>query len=187
MEPLLTAFVAALLGGWADKTQRLSATLSARYRPAPVLAALLIVAAVNSTISAFAGILVRRETSPHAAALLLVVALVFAGVAGLIGEAPKAPKPRGGAFTSALVALGSAGWGDKTQYVTAALAAYYDSFLPVAAAAFAGTLAVALPAALGGGAFERAAPLTAVRILAAVLFLLAGALMLVNTLGLTGS
>lgn len=184
MEPLLTAFLAALLGGWADKIQRVAALLRGGFGAAPVAAALVLTVALNSLASAFAGTLLRLEVNAKAAALLLVIALLFAGVAALIGEKPKPPSPRGGAFIASLVALARAGWGDRTQYLTAALAAYYDSFVPVAAAAFVGTLAVTLPAALGGEGFERAAPLKPLRLVCGALFLLAGAVVLVNALGL---
>jgi putative Ca2+/H+ antiporter (TMEM165/GDT1 family) len=184
LEPLLTAFAAALLGGWADKSQRVAAALSARGRPGAVVAALLLAAAVNSGASALAGSLLRREVSPHAATLLLAVALAFAGVAGLIGEDPKEPTRRRGPFLSALAALFAAGWGDKTQYLVAALALYWNSFLPVAAAAWAATVAICLPAAVGGDAFVRAAPLKALRILFGLLFLAAAAIVAVTGLGL---
>lgn len=184
MEPLLTAFAAALLGGWADKSQRVAALLRARSGAAPVVAALTLAVAVNSFASALAGSLLRRELTPTAAALLLAIALAFAGIAGLIGESPKPPKRRGGGFLTALVALLGAGWGDKTQYVVAALAAYYGSLLPVALAAFAGTVAVALPAAVGGDAFVRAAPMKPLRFLFAALFLVAAAIVAVNALRL---
>jgi putative Ca2+/H+ antiporter (TMEM165/GDT1 family) len=184
LEPLLTAFVAGLLGGWADKTQRVAALLRERFAAGPVTAALIVAAALNSLAAAFAGTLIRLEISLNAGSLLLAIALLFAGVAGLIGEKPKPPRARGGALLASLGAMTAAGWGDKTQYLTAALAAYYGSFLPVAAAAFLGTVAVALPAALGGKAFDRAVPLRPVRIACAALFLLAGAIVLVNALGL---
>jgi putative Ca2+/H+ antiporter (TMEM165/GDT1 family) len=184
LEPLLTAFVAALLAGWGDKTQAVAAMLSERYRPRAVLPALVIVVAANSLASAFAGTLLRLEVSANAAALLLTIALLFAGVAGLIGEKPKPPRTRGGPFLASLLALGGAGWGDKTQYVIAALAAYWNSFLPVAAAAFLGTLAVTLPAAAGGEAFARAAPLKSLRLIFGALFVLMGAAVLVTTLRL---
>lgn len=183
MEPIVTAFVAAILGGWADKTQAVAAILAERFRPPAVAAALLLAVAVNSTAAAFAGTLLRREVTPYAASLLLAIALLFAGAAGLIGEKAKPPKARGGAFAGSLHALLAAGWGDKTQYLVAALATYYDSFAPVAAAAFAGTIVVTLPA-LGGADFHRAAPLKPLRILFAALFLIAGAIVLVRVLGL---
>jgi len=158
--------------------------LRAHFAAGPVLAALVLAAAANSLASAFAGSLLRRELTPTAAALLLAVALAFAGIAGLIGEAPKPPKPRGGGFLTSLVALGAAGWGDKTQYVVAALAAYYGNFPLVAAAAFTGTLAVTLPAAVGGEAFVRVAPMKALRMLFAAMFLVAAAVVAVNALRL---
>jgi Ca2+/H+ antiporter, TMEM165/GDT1 family len=184
LEPLLTAFAAALLGGWADRSQRVAALLSARGRPGAVVVALIFAAAGNCVASAFAGSLLRREVSPHAATLLLAVALAFAGVAGLIGEAPKPPTRRGGPFLSSLAALVAAGWGDKTQYLVAALALYWNSFLPVAAAAWVAGVAVCLPAAVGGEAFVRAAPVKPLRILFGLLFLIAAAIVAVTALGL---
>ena len=86
MEPLLTAFAAALLGGWADKTQAVAAMLAERYRSRVLLPALILAVAANSAASAIGGSLLRLEISAHAAALLLAVALAFAGVAGLIGR-----------------------------------------------------------------------------------------------------
>jgi putative Ca2+/H+ antiporter (TMEM165/GDT1 family) len=184
LEPLLTAFVAALLGGWADNSQNVAALLRLRFGAAPVVAALVVAAAVNSLAAAFAGTLLRLEVSLHAITLLLAIALAFAGVAALIGEKPKPPKARGGAWLGSLVALTGAGWGDKTQYLTAALAAYYGSFLPVAGAAFVGTVAVAMPAAIGGDTFQRAAPVRVLRIGIGALFLIAAAVVVVNALRL---
>lgn len=184
MEPLLTTFVAALLGGWADKSQQVAAALRARSAAGTVVAALVLVVAVNSFASALAGSLLRRELTATASALLLAIALAFAGIAGLIGEAAKPPRKGGGGFVPALAALFAAGWGDRTQYVVAALAAYYGSLLPVAAAAFAGTLGVVLPAALGGEAFMAPAPVKPLRFLFAALFLLAAAVVTVNALRL---
>jgi Ca2+/H+ antiporter, TMEM165/GDT1 family len=184
VEPLATAFVAALLGGWGDNSQTVAALLRQRFRVAPVVAAIVVAAAVNSLAAALAGSLLRLEVSLHAAALLLAIALAFAGVAALIGEKAKPPKARGGAWLGSLVALTAAGWGDKTQYLTAALAAYYGSVPLVAGAAFLGTVVVAMPAAVGGEAFARAAPLKPLRILFALLFLAAGGVVLVNALRL---
>jgi putative Ca2+/H+ antiporter (TMEM165/GDT1 family) len=184
LEPLLTAFAAALLGGWADKTQGTAAMLAERYRRRVLLPALILAVAANSVASAVGGSLLRLEISAHAAALLLAVALAFAGVAGLIGERAKQPTHRAGAFLTSLVALFAAGWGDKTQYLVAALAAYYGNVPLVAAGAFVGTLAVTLPAAVGGAAFTRAAPLKPLRIVFGLVFLLAGGIVIVNTLHL---
>jgi putative Ca2+/H+ antiporter (TMEM165/GDT1 family) len=184
VEPLLTAFAAALLGGWADKTQAVAVMLAERYRGRAVLPALILAVAANSVASALGGSLLRLEISAHAAALLLAVALAFAGVAGLIGERAKQPTHRAGAFLTSLASLFAAGWGDKTQYLVAALAAYYGNVPLVAAGAFVGTLAVNLPAAVGGEAFTRAAPLKALRILFGLVFLIAAGVVIVNALRL---
>ncbi|HMC93085.1 MAG TPA: TMEM165/GDT1 family protein, partial [Allosphingosinicella sp.] len=179
MEPLLTAFAAALLGGWADKTQATAAMLAERYRSRALLPALVLAVAANSIASAVGGSLLRLEISVHAATLLLAVALAFAGAAGLIGERARQPTHRGGAFLTALVSLFAAGWGDKTQYLVAALAAYYANVPLIAAGAFVGTLAVTLPAAVGGKAFTGAAPLKPLRIVFGLVFLIAAGIVVV--------
>jgi putative Ca2+/H+ antiporter (TMEM165/GDT1 family) len=184
VEPLLTAFAAALLGGWADKTQATAAMLAERYRSRALLPALILAVAANSIASAVGGSLLRLEISAHAATLLLAVALAFAGAAGLIGERAREPTHRGGAFLTSLVSLFAAGWGDKSQYLVAALAAYYANVPLIAAGAFVGTLAATLPAAVGGEAFTRAAPLKPLRIVFGLVFLIAAGIVTVNALHL---
>src|SRR3546814_4106095 len=55
-------------------------------------------------------------------------------------------------------------FGDKTQFITAALAARYDSFALTALGAAAGVTAVSIPAALLGDRLQAAVPLRAIRI-----------------------
>src|SRR3546814_8417770 len=87
--------------------------------------------------------------TPEARALLLALALVSAGGAALFkAKAPDAlPDSRLGAFATGLLALLALGIGDRTQFVTFALAAR----TPIPALAFVGatlgSLAVTIPAA----------------------------------------
>jgi Ca2+/H+ antiporter, TMEM165/GDT1 family len=176
LDSLLIAFLAAALGEWGDKTQLLAVLLAARYRrPAPILAAIAVAAVANSLIAAFAGTLIHGTITPRAASLLLALALVFAGVAGLIGsEAKDRPGWRLGPFLATLILFTLAEWGDKTQFVTVAIAARFNALVLPAAGAAAGIILSSLPAVALGPRLPRAVPLKAIRIGVAGLFLLAG-------------
>ena len=186
MDALLTSFVAAGLAEWGDKTQLLVIALAARYRrPVPILAGILIAALANASIAAFGGTLVHGMIIPRATALLVGVALLFAGVAGLIrGKVRPEVRSTHGAFLTALGAFFVLEFGDKTQFVTFGIAAQYDSLVLAAAGATAGVLAASVPAAVLGARLQQAAPLKAMRIGIAILFLIAGFIVAVNALAL---
>lgn len=187
MEPLLTSFVAAGLAEWGDKSQWLVVLLAARFaRPMPILAGVAVAALANALIAAAAGIFVHDMIVARAASLLVAVALLFAGVAGLIrhkgpGIAERWPI---GPFLTAAGGFFLLGLGDRTQFVTFALAAHYDSLALTAAGAAAGMIAASLPAALLGERLPALAHIGALRIGIAVLFLLAGFFVAITSLQL---
>ena len=74
--------------------------------------------------------------------------------------------------------------GDRTQFLTFALAGRFDSALLAAAGATAGALAACLPALILGEQLEKAAPMRVLRYAGAALFLLAGFIAAVNALQL---
>jgi putative Ca2+/H+ antiporter (TMEM165/GDT1 family) len=177
LDALLTSFVAALLGEWGDKTQLLVIALAVRYRrPLPILAGVLAAALANSLIAAFGGILVHGMIVPRAASLLVALALVFAGIAGLFRPKPyeSAGTSRAGPFLVAAASFFVLEFGDKTQFLTFALAAQFNAFALAAAGATAGILVSSLPAALFGEALAKAAPLKGIRIGLGALFLAVG-------------
>lgn len=187
MDALLASFVAAALGEWGDKTQWLVIALAVRYRrPLPILAGILVAALANSLIAAFGGALVHGMITPRAASLLVALALVFAGVAGLIR--PKAYESAGtsraGPFLVAAASFFVLEFGDKTQFLTFAVAAQFDAFAFAAAGATAGIIASSVPAALLGDTLARSAPLKGMRIGLGVLFLMIGLVVGVNALRL---
>ncbi|MFN3388948.1 MAG: TMEM165/GDT1 family protein [Allosphingosinicella sp.] len=186
MDALLTSFIAAGLAEWGDKTQLLVVALAARYRqPGPILAGILVAALANALIAAFGGTLVHGMIIPRATALLVGVALLFAGVAGLIrGKVRPEVASRRGAFLTALGAFFVLEFGDKTQFVTFGIAAHYDALVLAAAGATAGVLAASIPAALLGDRLNEALPLKGMRIGIALLFLVAGFVVAVNALAL---
>ncbi|MDT9599326.1 TMEM165/GDT1 family protein [Sphingosinicella rhizophila] len=187
MDALLSTFLAAAMAEWGDKTQLLVMALAARYgRPGPVLAGIFLAAIANALAAAFGGTLLNGMITLRAISLLVAVSLVFAGVAGLVGN--KTPDMgatwRTGPFLTAAGCFFLLEFGDKTQFLTAALAAQFDSLLLAAAGAAAGVAAASLPAVLLGDRLAVVMPLRAIRLTAAILFLILGLVVAVNALRL---
>ncbi len=135
MEALVTSFVAALLAGWTDKTQLVTAALAeTTKRPLLVLAGLVLALAASN----------------------IIAAMVLA-----------------------------AEMGDRTQFLTFALAGRFDSAPFAAAGATAGALAACLPAFVLGNRLQTIMPMRALRYAAAALFLLVGFITAVQALQLT--
>ena len=187
MDALLLSFVAAALAEWGDKTQLLVIALALRFRrPGAILAGVAVAALANSLIAAFGGTIVHDMITLRAISLLVALALVFAGVAGLIrGRKLDVGMARvNSAFLAAAIAFFIAEFGDKTQFVTFAVAAQYDSFALAAAGATAGVLAASVPAALLADRLPKVVPMRPLRIGIALLFLLAGFIVAISALRL---
>ncbi|TFI60004.1 UPF0016 domain-containing protein [Sphingomonas parva] len=183
MDALLAAFVAAGLAEWGDKTQLLVAALAIRYaRPAPILAGVALAALIHALIAAVGGVLVHDFVTIRALSLLVGLSLLFAGIAGLVTR--RTPRilvsERFGPFLAAFVCLFIAEFGDKTQFLTFSIAARFESLLLAAAGATAGVLAASIPAAVLGDGLARLVPLRAIRMTAAILFLLLAFIVAVN-------
>ena len=187
MEPLLTTFIAALLAEWGDKTQLLVIVLAARYRrPLPILAGIAVAALANSLIAATGGIVVNSLIVLRASSLLVAIALIFAGVGGLLGG--KRPdvgtQGRAGPFLTSAACFFLIEFGDKTQFLTFALSAQFNSFALAALGATAGVLAASVPAVVLGESLPQTLPVKPVRLAIAGLFLLVGLIVAVNALKL---
>ena len=130
MEPLLTSFVAAALAESGAKTQFLVLALAARYRrPLPILLGIALAAIANSLTSAYLGSLIHGRVPLRALALLTALALLFAGAEGLF---PAKPKPmaegwRTGPFGTAACCFFLLEFGDRTQFITAAISARFPA------------------------------------------------------------
>lgn len=187
MDALLASFVAVALAEWGDKTQLLVLALVMRDgRVGPTLAGVTVGALANALLAAGAGIVLGDFITPRAIALLLVVALLFVGVGALIrpDEPELEPSRSASPFLIAAAGVFLAELGDKSQFLTAALAAQFNSFPMIAVGAAAGAVAVAIPAALLGDRFVTLVPVKAIRAVTACVFLLAGAVVAVRSLGL---
>jgi putative Ca2+/H+ antiporter (TMEM165/GDT1 family) len=187
MDALLTAFVAAFLAAWGDKAQLVAAMLAATTRrPVAVAAGLALAALAGNIVAAIAGAYVAESVNIRAMTLLTAMALLFAGASGLIRRRPpKAQAPRRLLLPSAFILLLAAEMGDRTQFLTFALAGRFDSAPLAAAGATLGMVAGCLPAVLLGDKFATAVPVRGIRYGVAALFLVAGFVTAVNALQLT--
>jgi putative Ca2+/H+ antiporter (TMEM165/GDT1 family) len=186
MDILVISFVAALLAAWSDKTQLVTAMLAARtQRPLLVFAGLFLALAASNTIAAIAGIYVGHLINPRAATLLTALALLFAGGSGLIQRRPPRPATAKLPLLTAFILCLASEMGDRTQFLTFALAGRFDSAPLAAAGATAGALAACLPALVLGEQLEKKAPLRTIRYVGAALFLIAGFIVAAQALRLT--
>jgi len=177
MDALMAALVAALVTQAGDRTPWLAATLGDRYhRPAAVILGIAVAITAVNALGVAAGILIAPRLSPNARALMLAAALISAGVSALLPLKHPGQMQgwRLGAFATSLIGVLAQGIGDRTQFITAAIAA--RSTLPWFAAigATIGSLVVIVPAVLAGEQGRRALPLGAMRIATAALLIIAG-------------
>ena len=188
MDALLTTFIAAALAEFGDKTQLLVVALAARYRaPWAILLGIAVAALANALLAGAAGTLVSHLITLRALSLLIGVALVFAGVAGLIpqiDESGMGATWRTGAFVTSATCFFLLEFADKTQFLTFAFAAQYDSMGLAAAGAASGVIAASVPAILLAERLPQRVPLAKLRLGVAIFFLLAGFIVAVNALRL---
>jgi MprA protease rhombosortase-interaction domain-containing protein len=184
MDALVSAFVAAALAEWGDRTQLLVALLAARSgRPATVLVAFLVAAIVSNGIAAYVGTLIADTINIRAMTLMVALALLFAGVAGFIRrKPPSATAGRMPLLLAAILLCLAAELGDRTQFLTFALSGRFDAPGLAAGGATAGMLAAALPAAVLGARLQSLVPIRAIRLAGAALFLLVGFVVAINAL-----
>jgi len=186
MDALVASFVAAFLGEWGDKTQLLAAMLAVRTcRPGTVLAGTLAATIAANLFAAAAGATLVGLIPIRAAGLMLAVALLIGGLAGLIRR--RTPDPgslRLPLFIATSIMALAAHAADRTPFLTFALAARFDAPLFAAAGATAGATAAILPAILLADGFGKAVPIRAIRLTVALLFLFAGVAVAVSALRL---
>ena len=186
MEALVPAFVLALLAQPGDRPALLTAILADRFRR-PLLVALAagLAHGIGSVVAALAG--GALALTPEAQSLLLAVALVAGGVTALWRTALPSRLERWhfGPFLTPLAGVFVLALGEQTQFFTFALAA---SGMPwfAAAGSTLGAAVVATVAALLGEARWTRLPLRWLRLGAAAIFLVAGAVIALGALDLLG-
>lgn len=166
-----------------DKTQLLALLLAARFRrPAPVLLAILLATLANHGAAAALGAALGGWLDGWAFRLVLGLSFVAMAVWCLKPDRLEGDEAKGrfGPFLTTLIAFFLVEIGDKTQFATIGLAARYADLIPVTAGTTLGMLVANAPMVLLGERVARCLPLTLVRRCAAGLFLLLGALVLLD-------
>ena len=171
----MAALVAALLTQASDRGPWLAARLGDRFERRPTaIAGLVIALVIVNALAAAGAMLIAPLLVPEAKKLLLALALVSAGGAALFH--PKAPADtfRGGAFVATLAALLALGIGDRSQFITFALAARTPIPALAAIGATLGSIAILIPAMLIGERAYTRLPQRAIRLPIAAIMLIAG-------------
>jgi len=140
-----------------DKTQLLALLLAARFRrPVPIILGMLVATTLNHALAALAGAWVAGAVAPEVLrwglALCFLAMAVWALIPDTLDERRVANFAAGSAFAATAVAFFIAEFGDKTQLATAALAAKFDTVLPVVAGTTLGMMLADVPAVLVGHA-----------------------------------
>jgi putative Ca2+/H+ antiporter (TMEM165/GDT1 family) len=187
MDALLPTFLATFLAEWGDRTQLLAVMLAVRFKGNPrVLMGIAAAAIANGVLSAYFGTLIAHYVNFRALTLLTAFALAFAGGAMVLPQ--KSPTLSSYGTESALVTsflgFGILAFGDKTQFVTMAMAARTDSLLLVGLGAAGGVILANAPAVLLGEKMAEVIPMRIVRIGAGVLLMIAASISAISALRL---
>lgn len=187
MDALLPAFIVALLAELGDRTQGLAMLLGGRFRkPAAVIAGIALAAICNMALAGAAGMEIGLAIPHRAARLLTGVALLLAASAAPFRAKPP-PAVDGwklGAFASSAGAFFILALGDKTQFLTAAIAAGSGHPVLAGAGAAAGVTIANAPAVVLGERWSALVPLRAIRIGAGLLMALAGIVLVIGAFDL---
>ena len=192
MDSLLVSTGVVALAETGDKTQLLALILAARYRkPLPIAFGILFATLVNHGLAAWLGALAADWLGTDA--MRWILGLGFLAMAGwcLIpdkAEAGPQAAAKAGALLAPLIPFFLVEIGDKTQIATVALAARFDDIVLVTAGTTLGMMLVNVPAVLCGDGIARVVPLKPIRIVAAALFAILGAMTLLRLdFGLLGA
>ena len=165
-----------------DKTQLLALLLATRFRkPVPIVLGILVATVANHAFAGAVGTWLTTQIGPATLRWILGVSFVAMGVWALIPD--KDPDqteqaPRFGVFVTTVVAFFLVEMGDKTQIATVALAARFESLIPVVIGTTLGMMIANVPAVLLGDAATKRLPLRLIRGIAAALFVTLGAYVL---------
>jgi len=175
VEALLASLGIVFVAELGDKTQFLSLYLAARYRaPVPVLAGILVATLASNVIAGLLGHWIGRYLTPDILRWTLTVSFVVFAAWALLperaGERESGKLAGRNAFLGTIVSFFIAEIGDKTQIVTAALAARYDALVMVVVGTTIGMMLANLPAVLGGHYFAGKVPSRLASYVAAIIF-----------------
>ncbi len=189
MEIYVISVLLVALAEMGDRTQLLTVMLASRFRRTlPILAGIFVATIANHSLAALAGFyvggLLRAPWFRFALALSFIAMAIWALVPDKAQDEDKPGRLRLGVFATTAVLFFLVEIGDKTQIATAALAARFHNVAIVAAGTTTGMMLANIPAVFLGQAVTRVLPITALRIGAALVYLILGLWGLAATLGL---
>lgn len=183
LDPLWISTAVVAVAEIGDKTQLLAIVLAARFRkPWPIVAGILAATLANHAAAASLGWLIARWlTGPVFQAIVGAAFLAMAAWALIPDKEDEdaGATSHGGVFLTTLVCFFLVEIGDKTQIATSLLAARFHAIALVTAGTTLGMMLANVPAVLLGEAATRIVPLKVVRIVAAAVFAVIGAWVLV--------
>ncbi len=168
-----------------DKTQLLALFLASRFgRPVPIILGMLTATIANHLLAGLLGVLAAAALDPRWLRWGLAAAFLGMAVWMLVPDRADATqmarRAAGSAYLATVASFFLAEMGDKTQLATIALAARFDTVLPVVAGSTLGMLAVDIPTVLFGGYVATRIDPRWTRSAAAALFALFGGLALLG-------
>ena len=165
-----------------DKTPLLSFVLAARLKQrVPIVLGILVATLANHFLAGWVGGWLASLVSPTTLKWIVAISFVVFGLWALKPDELEEPqKVRGaGVFLTTLVAFFFVEMGDKTQLATVALAARFDALAAVVMGTTLGMLIANAPAVWLGEVLAQKINMKWMRWIAALLFVLLGALTLV--------
>jgi putative Ca2+/H+ antiporter (TMEM165/GDT1 family) len=159
-----------------DKTQLLSFALAARYqRRMPIIWGILVATLVNHALAGTLGVLAAQMLSPQVTVWVVGASFIAFGVWALFPDKlDHGPRSMRSVFMTTLVAFFLAEMGDKTQFATIGLGARFGMPVVVTLGTTLGMMLANVPAVLLGGRLAQRFPLSAMRFVAAALFVATG-------------
>ena len=189
MDVLLSSTLLVAFAEIGDKTMLLAIILAARFRaPWPIIAGIFAATIVNHALAAWAGAAISGLLDGWwfrlAVALGFLVMAAWVLVPDTLDEDGQEDRPaRYGVFLTTTAAFFLAEMGDKTQIATVALGARYHAVDLVAIGTTLGMMIANVPAVFLGDRITRLIPLRSMRVAAAIIFALLGALAIRELLG----
>ena len=191
MEAFLTSSAVVALAEVGDKTQLLAIVLATRFKkPWPIVAGIFVATLANHFLAALVGEQAAAFLDGLWFRYLVAASFIVMGLWTLIpdkfDEDDESKPGRFGPFLATAIAFFLVEMGDKTQIATVALAARFESVIPVMLGTTLGMMIANAPAVFLGNALIERVPMRVVHMIAALLFVAIGLWLLVQTAGWLG-
>ncbi|MCF8709355.1 TMEM165/GDT1 family protein [Rhizorhapis sp. SPR117] len=185
MDAFLTSTAVVALAEIGDKTMLLAIVLATRFRrPLPIIFGILFATLANHAFAAFVGSaaagILQGDWFRYIVAASFILMAGWTLVPDKLDDEEQKPA-RFGAFLTTLIAFFLVEMGDKTQLATIALGARFENVALVASGTTLGMMIANVPVVFFGNELVKRVPLKIVRMIAASLFLLIGAWLLIET------